>query len=246
MRVRVLTWNIHKGIGGVDRRYDLSRIIQLIAAQDADVALLQEVAFGMPRLRMDDQAPLLREALGFSHSAFGREHLFAVGGYGNLILSRFPLSDEHHLDLTVGWRKKRGAISARAHVMHEGHGRSLMLFNLHLGLAGSERAEQLERFIGSHPFAGLRQRTPIVLGGDLNDLWGSLGPRFLEPAGFARAGRLHNTFPAWFPVRPLDGLFFRGDVHCRHCAPGRSTLARAASDHLPLVADLELSSPSTP
>ena len=32
--------------------------------------------------------------------------------------------------------------------------------------------------------------TTIVLGGDLNDLWGSLGPRYLAPAGFLRAGAL--------------------------------------------------------
>jgi endonuclease/exonuclease/phosphatase family metal-dependent hydrolase len=79
-----------------------------------------------------------------------------------------------------------------------------------------------------------------VIGGDLNDLWGSLGPRFLAPAGFARAGRTVSTFPAALPVRPLDGLFVRGDLKSAHCECRRDALARAASDHLPLVAHLEL------
>jgi endonuclease/exonuclease/phosphatase family metal-dependent hydrolase len=80
----------------------------------------------------------------------------------------------------------------------------------------------------------------VVLGGDLNDLWGSLGPRYLAPAGFSRAGALSNTFPAALPLRPLDGIFVRGDVRATICAPRRTVLTRAASDHLPLIAELEV------
>ncbi|HYO94990.1 MAG TPA: endonuclease/exonuclease/phosphatase family protein [Polyangiaceae bacterium] len=244
MRFRVVSWNIHKGIGGVDRRYDLQRVIGVLGDQEPDLALLQEVAEGMPSARFHDQAELLSEALSMPHLAYGREHRFRVGGYGNAILSRYPLTDVHHVDLTVGWRKKRGAISARSHVRHAGHTRSVVVFNLHLGLAGSERAKQLARFLDCHPFAGLHARTPIVLGGDLNDLWGSLGPRFLKPAGFTRAGALSNTFPAALPMRPLDGIFVRGDLVTGTCAPRRTAVTRAASDHLPLFAELELILPS--
>ena len=240
MRLRVVSWNIHKAIGGVDRRYDLTRVTAVLAEQEPHIALLQEVAEGMPSSRFHDQAELPKEALGFSHLAYGREHRFKVGGYGNAILSRFPLTDVHHVDLTVGWRKKRGIITARSHVHYDGHQRSVVVFNLHLGLAGSERAKQLARFLECHPFAGLQARTPIVVGGDLNDLWGSLGPRFLSPAGFSRAGSLSNTFPAIMPLRPLDGIFVRGDVRAESCHPRRTNLARAASDHLPLVAELVL------
>lgn len=49
MRFRVLTCNIHKGIGGVDRRYRLQRVISVIAAYRADVVLLQEVADSVPQ-----------------------------------------------------------------------------------------------------------------------------------------------------------------------------------------------------
>jgi len=87
----------------------------------------------------------------------------------------------------------------------------------------------------------VHHRTPVILGGDLNDVWGSLGKRYLLPAGFSRAGKLINTFPAALPLRPLDGIFLRGDLHSRHVAVPTSRLARQASDHLPLVADLDLS-----
>jgi endonuclease/exonuclease/phosphatase family metal-dependent hydrolase len=240
MRLKVVSWNIHKGIGGVDRRYALDRVIGVLTDQKPDIVLLQEVSEGLPRTKHDNQVELLSEALEMPHVAYGPEHRFRVGGYGNLIMSRYHLTDVHHIDLTIRWRKKRGVICARTHVHYDGHQRSVVIFNLHLGLAGSERGEQLEKFLECHPFKGLHHHTPIVLGGDLNDVWGSLGPRFLAPAGFQRAGNLYNTFPAMLPLRPLDGIFVRGDLRAAHCGPRRSELARSASDHLPLVAELDL------
>jgi endonuclease/exonuclease/phosphatase family metal-dependent hydrolase len=240
MHFRVVSWNIHKGIGGVDRRYQLERVIQLIREVDPDIALLQEVAEGWPPTRFEVQADELRDALELKHMEFGPEHRYAKGGYGNTILSRWPLSETSHIDLTVGWRKKRGALVSRIHIKEMGHTRSVVLCNLHLGLAGSERGIQLERFLNCKELTSLRAHTPIIVGGDLNDLWGSLGPRFLVPAGFSRAGSISNTFPAAVPIRPLDGVFVRGDLMVEKCRPLRGKLAQAASDHLPLVVDLRL------
>ena len=44
MRLRILTWNIHKGIGGVDRLYRINRVVDVLREELPDVALLQEVA----------------------------------------------------------------------------------------------------------------------------------------------------------------------------------------------------------
>jgi endonuclease/exonuclease/phosphatase family metal-dependent hydrolase len=240
MRFRVVSWNIHKGIGGVDRLYRLERVVEVLKSLDPDIALLQEVTEGMPRASYHAQADLLSEALAMPHVAYGPEHRFRIGGYGNAILSRWPLSHVHHVDLTIGTRKKRGALKARSRVRFGNHSRTVVVVNLHLGLAGSERALQLDRFLSCHPFERLHHRTPIVLGGDLNDLWGSLGPRFLAPAGFSRAGELASTFPAALPLRPLDGIFVRGDLKACACHPPKNGLTRQASDHLPLLAELDL------
>jgi endonuclease/exonuclease/phosphatase family metal-dependent hydrolase len=240
MRLRVVTYNIHKGIGGLDRRYRIDRVIAVLGRESPDIALLQEVAEDMPRSEFHDQAELLSAALNMPHIAYGPQHRFSIGGYGNAILSRWPIGHVQHVDLTIGARKQRGAISARTRVRVGRHTRTVVVFNLHLGLADSERGLQLERFLLSHPFAHLHHRTPVVLGGDLNDVWGSLGPRFLLPAGFRRAGLLRNTFPAALPIRPLDGLFVRGDLRGRTLNAPRDALTRQASDHLPLVAELDL------
>jgi endonuclease/exonuclease/phosphatase family metal-dependent hydrolase len=241
MRLRVITWNIHKGIGGIDRQYRLERVIAALRDMGPDLALLQEVSDDLPRSHFHDQAEMLSEALGMPHMAFYPEHRFNIGGYGNAILSRWPLYDVHHLDVTVGRRKKRGVLVARARARFGRVSRSVIIHNMHLGLVGSEREQQLERFLASAPFQRLHERTPIVVGGDFNDVWGTLGDRFLAPRGFRRAGPRANTFPAAFPVRPLDALFVRGDLYIQRAAhPARTALTRQASDHLPLVSDLSL------
>jgi len=241
MKLHVVSWNIHKGIGGVDRRYNIHRIIEVLSAYKPDIALLQEVDEDARRTHFHRQVDLLGDALGMRHRIYSvTHHLRRRGQYGNAILSKWPLTDEHHLDLTIGTKKKRGAIYARTRVRVGGKSRTVAVYNLHLGLAGSEREAQLRRFIGSHPFNGRHHRTPMILGGDLNDLWGTLGPKLLIPAGFQRAGALANTFPAAMPLRPLDGIFVRGDVKVRACQPSQMVVATRASDHLPLVAELDL------
>jgi endonuclease/exonuclease/phosphatase family metal-dependent hydrolase len=240
MRIRIATWNIHKGIGGVDRRYRPERILGLLREVNPDIAMLQEVSRDLPRSRFDDQVALLSDGLGMPHTAYSAEHRFRIGGYGNAILSRWPLTDSFRLDLTVGSRKKRGALQVRSRVRAGRHARAVVLYNLHLGLSMSERATQVMRFLAAHPFAGLHRRTPVVLGGDFNDVFGRLGHNYLMPAGFRRAGAPANTFPAWLPMRPLDALYVRGDVHVMRCGPVRHEAAGRASDHLPLVCELEI------
>ncbi|MDC1142870.1 endonuclease/exonuclease/phosphatase family protein, partial [Planctomycetota bacterium] len=88
--MRLLTYNIHKGIGGRDRRYRLRRIIDVIADAHADIVCLQEVDCGVRRSKYQDQPEVLGHELGFSHVAFQLNHAIKGGGYGNCILSRFP------------------------------------------------------------------------------------------------------------------------------------------------------------
>lgn len=237
MHLRLVTYNIHKGIGGRDRRYRPERIIETIAHVEPDVAFLQEVDEDVPRSRHDMQAELLAAELGFKHIAFQRNVTLKKGWYGNAILSRFPLSDIESYDLTVRFKKRRQALMARCKVPVGEHTRSLLLANLHLGLAGPERAYQLRKLLKHHLLADAHRQTPIVVGGDFNDVWGSLGRRVLEPAGFYLAGGMMRTFPAILPIRPLDRIYFRGPLAVHHTFASRTVQARQASDHLPLVAE---------
>jgi endonuclease/exonuclease/phosphatase family metal-dependent hydrolase len=242
MKLRVLTWNIHKGIGGVDRRYRPERITAVIAHYEPDIALLQEVDENVARSQFHSQVDLLGDALGLRHRCYGPNVAVKNGRYGNAILSRWPLTDVHNIDLTIPPKKRRGALCARCRVRTGRRSRTIVLFNFHLGLAGFERKIQLKRFLKSHPFAAYHERTPILVGGDFNDLYGSLGRKLLRPAGFVRAGQPVNTYPAALPIRPLDALYVRGDLVVQRGFRSRMKLACEASDHLPLFADLKLPS----
>ncbi len=243
MRLRVLTWNVHKCIGGLDRRYDPERVRAVIAHYAPDLVLLQEVDHMAPRSRRDRQVDLLGDLLELRHRTwFPNVRVRGGGEYGNAILSRYPMTESCNIDLTVGPKKRRSVLHARYRVRlgaGDGklHTRTVHVYNMHLGLSGVERKMQLRRFLASHPFVGLDHRTPIVVAGDLNDVWGTLGRKLLTPAGFRCMSPL-RTFPAYAPVRALDGMYVRGNVTIDHVQAARIELARRASDHLPLIADL--------
>lgn len=243
MHIRVLTYNIHKCIGGVDRRYQPERIRETIAHYEPDLALLQEVDHLVPRSNHDRQVDLLGDLLGYRHRTyFPNVRVRGGGEYGNAILSRFPLTQTRNIDLTVGRRKRRSVLHARYRVRLPGkrHMRTLHVFNMHLGLSGGERKIQLQRFLDSHPFNGFHAQTPVIVGGDLNDVWGTLGPKFLLPAGFLGMPQILRTFPSYAPVRALDGIYVRGSARITKIQRARVDVARQASDHLPLIADIEL------
>ena len=241
VKIRLLTYNIHKCIGGVDRRYRPERIQSAIRHYEPDIVFLQEVDEGVRRSNRDRQVDLCAGLVGLRHSTFFPNVRVRGGGaYGNAILSRFPLRDARNIDLTMPRRKRRSVLHASCRVPVGKGGRTVHLFNLHLGLFERERQRQLRRFFDSHPLVGLHQRTPVIVGGDFNDHWGSLGKKILAPVGFRSRERAVRTFPAYAPVSSLDAIYVRGDVRIRHYYGSQLGVAKQASDHLPLFAELEI------
>ena len=238
MKLRVLSYNIHKCIGGVDRRYQPDRIVDAVAHYEPDLVLLQEVDAGARRSNGDRQVDLLGELLGYSHRVwFPNVKVRGGGEYGNAILCRWPLVGANNIDLTVGRRKRRSVLHAEIRIRHDNLDKVVHVFNMHLGLSQPERRTQLGTFLGCHPFAGLHHDTPVIVAGDLNDVYGRLG-RLLVPSGFRSCDRPPRTFPAWAPMRALDSIYVRGAVHLLGVHRGETELARRASDHRPLFADL--------
>ena len=240
MRFRLMTYNIHKGIGGVDRQYRLTRIIDTLAFYKPDIALLQEVADGVPRLGHHHQIDVLRERLGIQYHAYQPNVVLRKGEHGNAILSRFPFSNIHDIDLTIPLKKRRRALAATWNLPIGNRAFSLFVYNFHLGLASFERNIQIRRFLADTMFQATDKTAPVIAAGDFNDVWGTLGKRLLEPEGFRSASGASKTFPAFRPVRPLDHIFFRGNLTLHRCFPSRTWLAKRASDHLPIIADFEI------
>ncbi len=240
MHFRLLTYNIHKGIGGVDRRYSPERIVETIEHYEPDIALLQEVDDGVPRSEHHRQVEMLALGMGFHHHAYQRNVRLKSGYYGNAILSRFPLLQVDTIDLTVPLKKRRQALVVRSRLRCQGHSRTITLANVHLGLAGYERKMQLRRLL-DHPLLKHHHvSSPVLVAGDFNDVWGTLGKRVMLPAGFVSSRDSIRTFPATMPLRSLDRVFVRGAIVIHRAFAGHTRLARQASDHLPLIVDMEL------
>jgi endonuclease/exonuclease/phosphatase family metal-dependent hydrolase len=221
--IRLVTWNIHAGIGA-DRRYNLTRIIDLLRSHVPDIIALQEVD---SRGRVED-LPLeaLTRALG-KYSAEARTIVAPDGHYGHILLSHWPMHDVRLHDLSVPRREARFAIEA---ALDTPLGR-LTVIAAHLGLRAGECRQQLDRL---HKIINTISG-PLVVVGDFNDWHGHVRHTLLP---LLPARSRHKTFPARYPLLDIDGIYGRPAGILK--SSWIDTSGRAASDHLPVIADLSL------
>ena len=247
MRLRIMTYNIHRAIG-VDRRFRPERIVRIAEHHAPDVLLLQEVDDGVPRSRGRDLGRDLAQALGFQHFVVGHNVSLRKGRYGNATLSRYPILRERNIDLTVESRKRRGCQHTTIEVEKvRGHPHQIDVFNLHLGLLAQERARQIGMLVRSSEFADLEPQHASFVGGDFNDWRSLLHPIFTEILRFGCATQKDHayngalrTYPSFSPRGGLDRIYYRGPVRTLGARTCRLSLSRVASDHLPVIADFDL------
>ncbi len=236
--MRLVSYNIHKGIGGRDRRYRLARIIEVVEEQNPDLICLQEVDRHVRRSRFDDQPKLLREYFHAAADLYQLNVSRSKGGYGNLVLSRWAMSTHHHVSLRYATKKPRGAQLA---VIKTPEG-PLHLVHVHLGLAERERHWQVAHLLRHRLFLE-SAALPTLVTGDFNDWRNTLSGGDLGKHDFAHITAppsRFRSFPAYWPVGSLDKAFYKGPVVVRHARLAHGAVARAASDHLPLVIDFHV------
>lgn len=243
--IRLLTYNIRHA-RGLDGRIAPERIAAVIAACEPDIVALQEVDCGRVRTGGLDQAAEIGRMLGMRHHF---HPALQTGGelYGDAVLSRLPSRLVRAGPLPGHPRRPyleaRGALWIEA----EAGVQRLQVINTHLGLSGRERVIQAEALLGPDWLGSPACRAPLLLVGDLNATPWSRAYRRLtarltdarhlaaDPAGAHRA-----TFPTRWPALRLDHVFVGAGVGVARVAVVRSRLARVASDHLPLLAEIEI------
>lgn len=236
--MRLISYNIHKGIGGRDRRYDLERIMAVIEAVAPDIICLQEVDRNVHRSRHDNQPQLFLERFASAGHLYQMNVPVRSGGYGNLLLSRWPMIEHHQLSLTLRHCKARGAQLA---VIDAPDGQ-FRVVNWHLGLRERERHWQVRRLLEHHHFRATED-LPTLITGDFNDWRNTLGNGPFAVHGFRQATApisRFRSFPAYMPLGSLDKAFLRGAIQIDHAKVSKHRPARDASDHLPLVIDFRL------
>lgn len=231
----VVSYNVHGWIGA-DRRYAPERCLAVLGEIGPDIAGLQEVTlFGESPEAPERPA---EDPLRYTESLIAsRSGMTVVAGptlerheasYGNLLLTRHPIAAVRRHDISVDGREPRGALDVEVEVGP----RPLRVIVTHLGLRARERRQQARRLAGLlEGYSG-----DVVLLGDFNQ-WlpgGTLGPLVDR----LQAHPLRRTFPARWPLLPLDRIWVSPRERLLRLATHRSPLARTASDHLPIWAEL--------
>ncbi len=228
MQLRVVTYNIH-GCIGRDGIKNFSRVAAVLREIDGDIVALQEVTSHSDSA--SDMLAYLATATGMQPVP-GFTLQKAAGRYGNALLTRLPLLSVNRFDISIPGREPRGVIEAQFHC----NALQPMVWATHLGLGVRERRRQMCRLL---QIVNAADAEVGMLLGDLNEwlVWSrcfrALRRRFTATPSPA-------TFPAWRPLLKLDRVWIdKADIRVSLRAH-RTATSKAASDHLPLVADILL------
>ena len=239
--LRVATYNIHKGVQGMGlrRRLEIHNLGHAVEQLDADIVCLQEVRkLHRGEARYFSRWPEMPQAEFLApdgyEAVYRTNAVTRHGEHGNAMLSRWPVLDHQHEDMSDHRFEQRGLLHTEVQV----HGRTVHVVVVHLGLIRASRQRQvaqLQRFIARE----VPERAPLLVAGDFND-WGVMVQRELATVGLlAFEGARQPTFPSRLPLVQLDHVFARGLKPLGLHVP-RGRIWWRMSDHLPLIAEFGL------
>jgi endonuclease/exonuclease/phosphatase family metal-dependent hydrolase len=227
--MRLMTWNIHGGLGS-DWRWDLKRIVEVVERHAPDIVALQEVdSRRTARAKFASPAfEYLAGAIG-AHSAEARLITAPDGDYGHVLLSKWPFARKALHDISFGRRERRAAIEA----LVETPDGPLHILAAHLGLRISERRHQL---LALEQLCILDGGASVLLG-DFNDwIWRGRVQKHLSRLMPARSWA--RTYPSFAPAFSIDRIYVRPAAALIVTWTDRK--AWRASDHLPVIAELRI------
>lgn len=229
--LKVATYNIRKCIG-TDRRRDPDRVLAVLREIDADVVTLQEAD-----RRFGQRASAIPHHMFLENSDYvpvdfgGRAH--GIGWHGNAILVRRGIEVRSAQPLIIPTLEPRGAVVAELRV----DGTALRILGVHLDLSGLWRRRQI-RAILKH-LDGAAHHLPTVIMGDFNQ-WSDRGALSEFAFHHHRLVKTPPSFHSRKPVARLDRIIVSHDITVNAADVHNSSLAKLASDHLPLWADLRI------
>lgn len=230
--IRVLSYNIRHG-EGMDRNVDLMRIAKVIESVSPDVVSLQEVDRNMERTGFVDQPAELANITGLD-VAFGPAIIRGKSQYGNAILSRHPFSNVRNCPLP-GTHEPRAALAVDLDIpSHAAERMGITFIATHLALNEESRLRSVN-FIEAIP---TDPKIPALLAGDLN-----ARPESETIDGFRKSWKNATANRTYITLIPkpvqIDYILFRPEDRW-NVIDTWVVDEQIASDHFPLVADLEL------
>ena len=262
MKLRIATYNIHKGVSAFGRKARIHGLKEAITLLDADLVFLQEVqgqhdlhAENLTRWPGVGQHEFLA---GESHeSAYGMNAVYEHGHHGNALLSRFPIASFENYDVSDHAYEQRGILHAVVRINTV----DVHCFVIHLGLFAVSRRRQIQALIKEIK-ERLPRDVPLIIAGDFNDWSKGLSQTLYNELGVIEAFDVEEvqnsskfsmqgmrsmlnmsqttharTFPAGMPWLCLDRVYLRGfQVEKAEVLSGQPWTG--LSDHVPIIANL--------
>lgn len=229
-----MTYNIHVGVG-MDKKLDLQRIADVINRERPDLVGLQEVDRGVKRTEGKDEIAELA-ALTRMDYAFAPNLDYQGGKYGVAILSRFPIkSSVHRMFENKREAERRGMLQIEVEVDRQ----RLTFVTTHLDYQFEDgrlfETEQLLKNLAD-------VKAPLIVVADLNDVpsgsaYQLMRTKFDDAWVASRAKGDGFSYPADKPAKRIDHIFYSSKAMR---AKKAWVVASLASDHIPVVADLEI------
>ena len=224
--LKIASYNIRKSVG-LDWRRDAGRITDVLCEIDADVVVLQEADKRTGQREGTLQLERLGAELSYAIADVSVRPL-SHGWHGNAILFREKL-DLHgceRVDLPAV--EPRGAVSAKF------TGPDFRVIGTHLALTPGMRTRQIEALKSYAESTDI----PTIIAGDFNE-WRSVGAISKSFGPKFQTILPGNSFHASRPVACLDRFILHGNIQELHSHVHMSQLATRASDHLPVVTEIQ-------
>ncbi len=223
---RIASYNLHKG-RGMTGPHAPERNLQVIAELRPDIITLQEVDFRFGARPEALPRALIAEMTGLVPIQMRTTGETSLGWHGQSVLLKPELAEQATTRrLPLPGIEPRGALVVRV--------AGLTLIGVHLGLARSSRRAQLARLVAK---ASRLAGDAVMLMGDFNEWRDDRGLESLEMLRVIAPG---PSYPAPMPRLRLDRIALSHSIEIHATGVGDSPLARQASDHLPIWADITL------
>jgi len=234
--LRVMSYNIRHG-QGLDEQIDLPRIAAVIREHSPDLVALQEIDRQTDRSAGVDQAAELGKLTGLTAS-FGLALPLQGGQYGNVVLSRYPVSavTNHPLPHSPD-REPRTAVACRVETPA---GTGIMFISTHLDYLPEDPKDRLAQVREINERLGQDDDLPAIIAGDFNADPDSAPLNLLRECWYDATGENQQlTFPADFPTIRIDHIFVR-PARRWQVLQVEVINEPLASDHRPILAVLQL------
>jgi len=238
--LKVVTYNIHKGLSPLNRRVVMHDLREQLRGLDADILFLQEVQ-GQHSLHVHSRADypegpqheFIAEEV-WAHHAYGMNAVYEAGHHGNAILSRFPIVNSNNTNVSAHRYEDRGLLHCEIQVGDQ----NVHCLCAHFGLFARGRRMQTKMLI-AYVMDKIPADAPLIIAGDFNDWRNQLSSTLANELQVHDTfqlfhGKHARSFPAALPLFKLDRIYVRGFEVVDSKVHG----GRRMSDHAALMATL--------